>query len=85
MATGLVLWASGLVLWASGGVVWVSVSWLGVTCREGVTNISRVTLADGILVFHRTCGVGSTHTLTWVTTLVVLARLVVWTVCIGFA
>ena len=65
--------------------MWVSVSWLGVTCREGVTNISSVTLADGIVVLHRTCGVGSTHILAWVTTLVVVARLVGRTVWIGCA
>ena len=60
------------------------VGWLGVTCREGVTNISGVTLADGIVVIHRTCGVGSTHTRAWVSTLVVDARLVgraVWIDC----
>ena len=64
--------------------MWVSVSWLGVTCREGVTNVSGVTLADGIVVIHRAGGVGTAHTRTWVSTLVVDASLVgraVWVDC----
>ena len=52
------------------------VCWLGVTGREGVTNISRVTLADGVVVVYGAGGVGTTHTRTGVSTLVVDACLV---------
>ena len=60
------------------------VCWLGVTGREGVTNVSRVTLADGVVVIHGAGGVGTAHTRTWVSTLVVDACLVggaVWIDC----
>ena len=71
-------------------VAWINhfcsrwVCWLEVTGREGVTNISRVTLADGVVVIHGTCGMGATHTRTWVSTFVVDACLVggaVWIDC----
>jgi hypothetical protein len=60
------------------------VCWLGVTGREGVTNVSRVTLADGVVVIYGTGGVGTANTRARVAALVVDACLVggaVWIDC----
>jgi len=71
-------------------VAWINyfcsrwVCWLGVTGREGVANVSRVTLADGVVVIYGAGGVGTAHTRTWVSALVVDACLVggaVWIDC----